>query len=191
FDEMSELFQLTRKSYHYEDVELVDPETGICLFSSKEEHTGVRSMLFDELFADGADWEEKVFFHKTGNGSSICLACQIHVPNAKGSAEAENLVMLYLVKTEQFIAEVIRFADVLGQSGEIVLIDLDQKLLTPLKYKLPDGTVARPLENRLQTKPAEFASWGIDGIQNAFDYRGVPVVAVTRNIRVIPDFGLG
>ena len=190
-DELSEWFQLARKSYHYETVELVDPGTGVCLLSSKEEHTGVRSMLFDELFADGTDWEEKVFFHKTDSGSSICLARQIHAPVAKGSAGTEDLVMLYQVKTEQFITEVLRHSDVLGQSGEIVLIDLNQKLLTPLKYKLPDGTVARPLEYRMKTKPAEFAGWGIDGIQNALDYRGVPVVAVTRNIRVIPDFGLG
>lgn len=190
-DELTEWFLLARKSYHYEAVELINSRTGISIFSSQEDQQGKRSMLFDSLFADGPDWEEKVFFHNTDSSSSICLAYQIQIPMNKGSTATDGLVMLYRIKSEQFLAEVIRYSDVLGQSGEIELIDLHQTLLTPLKYKLPDGSVARPFKYHLATKPAEFASWGIDGVQKALDYRGVPVVAVTRNFRITPDFGLG
>lgn len=190
-DELTEWFLLARKSYNYEDVELINARTGINLFSSHEEYQGKKSMLFDSLFADGRDWDEKVFFHNNDNSSSICLAYRIPAPVSKDSTAKDGLVMLYRIKTEQFIDEVLRYSDVLGLSGEIELIDLHQTLLTPLKYKLPDGTAARPFEYHLATKPAEFASWGIDGVQKALDYRGVPVVAVTRNLRITPDFGLG
>ncbi len=191
FDELLESFLLARKYYHYEAVELIDSKTGICLFSTMDKYQGNKSLLFDKLFADGRDWEEKVVFQEIENVPSICLAYQIRMPSGKDSGSGKSLVMLYRIKTAQFLSDVIRHSEVLGLTGEIELIDRDQTLLSPLKHRLSDGTVARPLEYRLLSKPAQFASQGVEGIHKVSDYRGIPVVSVTRNYQVTPDFNLG
>ncbi|MBF0469483.1 MAG: response regulator, partial [Desulfamplus sp.] len=80
----------------------------------------------------------------------------------------------------------------LGKSGEIMLVDHNQMVLTPLKYPLADGsTRAQSGKYKLGTLPAVLASKGKEGIIYAEDYRGVPVLACFRHIQVDGDIGWG
>ncbi len=184
--QLIEWFHLASRSYNYEAFEVVDSRNGICLFSNQDKNEGVKTLFFEKLFSEGKDWKQKVFLQNIDNSSSICLAHQI----IADKAGINGLIVVYRIKAERFMDDLIHGTEVLGQSGEIVLIDQQHKILSPLKYKLPDGTVAKPLEYRLATKPVDFASRGIDGIQRAADYRSVSVVAAIRNCQVTPDFGL-
>ncbi len=79
----------------------------------------------------------------------------------------------------------------LGETGEVVLVNGDSRILMPLKYRLPDGAVAQVLEYQVETEAARLAAAGKEGVVATRDYRGVPVLVAYRHIRVTPDLGWG
>jgi PAS domain S-box-containing protein len=84
-----------------------------------------------------------------------------------------------------------RVTDRLGASGEVVLVNRDRQILSPLKFPLEDGTRPGPLECRIEAVPAASAAQGLEGIVESLDYRGEPVVAAYRYIPVGADIGWG
>ena len=74
--------------------------------------------------------------------------------------------------------------EAMGTSGETVLVNQDSKIIAPLKYPLPDGSQAIPLSFRIESLPATLAAAGTDGIIESDDYRGIPVLAAFRHIRI-------
>ncbi|MFH1951121.1 MAG: ATP-binding protein, partial [Pseudomonadota bacterium] len=79
----------------------------------------------------------------------------------------------------------------MGKTSEVVLVDHDQRILAPLKYPLPDGREARVLDHRIEALPAALAARGKEGILFSEDYRGVPVLAAHRHLRVNGGIGWG
>ncbi len=64
-------------------------------------------------------------------------------------------------------------------------------LLTPLKHRLRDGTMAQPLAYILRTKPAEVASLGLRRCSHRTTTGEFPILVAVRHARITPDFGLG
>jgi two-component system, cell cycle sensor histidine kinase and response regulator CckA len=79
----------------------------------------------------------------------------------------------------------------LGKTGEIILVDEEARILVPLRYPLPDGTVPRPFDFRLERKPALLAAAGNEGIIAARDYRDVPILAAFRHLRLNSETAWG
>ena len=95
------------------------------------------------------------------------------------------------VDTEEFLKPMLYTGEGLGETGDIVLINQDGLILMSLKFPLKDGNRADILEYRVTAKPAVLASQGKEGIVAAEDYRGIPVLAAYRHLRVAPDSGWG
>lgn len=185
-----ERIRIIDRSYgQYDVVSLIELSRGICMVSTDEADAGSFAPYARELISDQAGaWSEKVFFSGAGEAQRIYLYMAFAVRDANEKAVA---ALVFRILPETFLIRLLHESPLLGVSGEIILIDMQRMLLTPLKHALPDGSIAQPLSYILQTQPAEVASLGIDTLFASHDYRGVPVLVAVRHARVTPDFGLG
>ena len=60
------------------------------------------------------------------------------------------------------------------------MFDREGRVLASSKYSLPGGGQPKPLEYRLQTEATQRALQHQQGVVEARDYRGVPVLAAYR-----------
>ncbi|MCK4656322.1 MAG: HAMP domain-containing protein, partial [candidate division Zixibacteria bacterium] len=79
----------------------------------------------------------------------------------------------------------------LGKTGEVLLVNTNRQILTHLKHPLADGSAASPLEYTINTAATTLAVQGKEGLLTSGDYRGVPVLAAYRYLRVSPEIGWG
>ncbi|HSW63026.1 MAG TPA: PAS domain-containing protein [Dissulfurispiraceae bacterium] len=184
---LGRLHLIERTFNHYDRIDMVDLVSGIRSVSSDETVAGTIAPYAKELQGGRTDeWGEKIFFSSEGSRAYMYLAFAI---NMEGEQSVAALV--YRIDPATFLLQLFHESALLGVSGEIIMIDMQRKLLTPLKYNLPDGSAAQPLSYTLETKQAEIASLGIEALFSSVDYRGVPVIAAVRHVRVMPDFWLG
>jgi signal transduction histidine kinase len=113
--------------------------------------------------------------------------CDI-IRDEKGRAMA---VLMMHVNAEDIIRPILHTGEGLGTRGETLLINHDVKILTSLKHPLADGSLAKPLEYQIRAKAAVLAASGNEGIIETEDYRGEPVLAAYRHVRVNPELGWG
>ncbi|MBF0629998.1 MAG: sensor histidine kinase [Magnetococcales bacterium] len=100
-------------------------------------------------------------------------------------------ILVAAVNPEVLLARLHSIGDGLGSSGEVLLVDDHVVLISKLKHRFPDGTVSRPMVSQLKGKPAVLAAAGHEGIDTALDYRGEPVIASFRHLRLNPVWGMG
>lgn len=79
----------------------------------------------------------------------------------------------------------------LGRTGEVLLVDEQSHILTGLRHTLPDESVAKVFQYKITAFSAVAAASGDEGIHEGEDYRGEPVIAAYRHIRVSADWGWG
>jgi len=173
----------------YDVVSLVELTSSICIVSSDETDAGSIAPYARELVAErSGSWREKIYFSRDEEEQKTFLYMAFAVRDINEKAVA---ALVFKISPETFLMRLFHESPALGASGEIILIDMQRMLLTPLKYPLPDGSTAQPLSYVLQTKPAEVAALGIDSLFSSQDYRGVPVLVAVRHARITPDFGFG
>ncbi len=95
------------------------------------------------------------------------------------------------VRTDDFIEPLIHTGGGLGDTGEAMLVDQDLRILTSLRHTLADGSSPEPLQFKVKSRSAEFASSGEEGITMNDDYRGVQVLAAYRHLRITSETGWG
>jgi signal transduction histidine kinase len=183
------LKHLRRASPDYDTLDLVTARDGTIILSVDPGRTGGRLALprrnVVEMPLPG---ERFAFFVRDNAGKVAHLCLAIHL--ASSATAATPTALVFHVDTATLAAK-LQDAPLLGTSGEILLVDMNRTLLTPLRYALRGGVQAIPLQSRIETRMAHYAAWGNDGVMQAPDYRGVMVVGAVRHIRVLPDFGLG
>ena len=173
--------------YHY--IDLIAVREGVILLSSDKRRIGSRTLLpqknKEEIPIPG---ELFAFFESEDEGASAFLCLAVHL--VPSGARATPLALVFHVDTATLTNKLLD-VPLLGVSGEILLVDMHRLLLTPLRHPLRSGASALPLQTTMETKMAQYAAWGSDGVMQALDYRGVSVLGAVRHIRVLPDFGLG
>lgn len=174
---------------HYDLIELVDLATGVRTGSTNGEVSGTVAPYAKEFLAEGFDiGNEKIFVKTDESGTRSFLYMAFAVRTEEGKPFA---ALVLRVEPEKYLLHILHESVALGTSGEIIVIDMQKRLLFPLKYPLPDGAAAEPYAYTLRTKSAEVVALGIEALFSAHDYRGVPVLAAVRVARITPDFGLG
>ena len=179
----------------YDTIRLADAATGTVIASSNGNDFGMDvSRDADFVTARAGVQDEVINVLKDARSGHAYLAIYHAVkaaPVREGGEEAVTAVLILYLKPDVFIHSLEMNDRELGKTGEIVLVDQDGKLLTALKRPLSDGTVPKPLEFRVRTKPALLAAEGNEGIITGVDYGGVPVLAAFRHLRINSEVGWG
>ena len=137
--------------------------------------------------SSGMSDETAVTFEKMPpRGKTYLVMSHLIGDRSSGNNNHDSLraVILLYVDTDSFLKPMLYTGGGLGETGEIVLVNQDNRILISLKYLLPDGTVPKVLEYRVTTKPAALAVQGQEGVITDEDYRGVPILAAYRHIKV-------
>ncbi|MFQ6042445.1 MAG: PAS domain-containing protein, partial [Candidatus Poribacteria bacterium] len=116
----------------------------------------------------------------------------LHFSDIIKDQEGEAVAVLIMeVNVDDIIKPMLHTGEGLDERGEALLVNQDVKILTSLKHPLADGSIAEPLEYQITAKPAVLAANGEEGIIESEDYRGEPVLAAYRYIRVSSQLGWG
>jgi len=100
-------------------------------------------------------------------------------------------VLVMEINAEEVIRPMLHVGEGLGERGEGLLVNEGTRILTSLKHRLPGGEEATPLRYCIEVPPAVFAARGEEGIIESEDYRGEPVLAAYRHIRLSSEWGWG
>ncbi len=189
---LREYLHKIQESYYgeYAKIEIIAANSGKVLVSTRQAEEGQdasRTSYFSKALNPSV--EEVVAKElAAGKVSDLVFARAIHGPGGEGATALHGVLVLHTPMdriTKSLLHEGI------GRSGEIVLVDQDGWLMAPLRYPLADGSVAKPLEFVVTTKPAKLAAQGVETVIEALDYRGVEVLAATRHLRLSSELAWG
>lgn len=194
---LTEHLAATKQIYmsQYDRIRLVDAGTGLTIASTDENDFGT-NFSDDPSFVKtiGAAQQEVIRMLKDPRSGHLYLAIYREIrstPLHEGDEGAVAAVLILYLKPDLFLRSLESNEHELGKSGEIVLVNQDLQLFTPLKRPLPDGTSPKPLEFRLDTKVTRLAAEGNEGLLATTDYGGVPVLAAFRHLRLNSEVGWG
>ncbi|MBI5251845.1 MAG: PAS domain S-box protein, partial [Desulfomonile tiedjei] len=179
----------------FQKAQIADLDSGIIMASTDD--SDVASRLPDKRFLAGTsdlNDETAVDIQKLSpNGKTyLIMARSIGDESSRNSDySAVRAVIVLYVDTDSFIRPLLYTGGSLGETGDIVLVNRDARIIMSLKYPLPDGSIPHVLEYQIKAKPAFSASQGREGIEIGEDYRGVPVLAAYRHVKASRDLGLG
>lgn len=195
FRQLVQHLKLVKASYgFYEEIDIADAETGEIFAATNDSGLG-KNVAQNDFFTQPlrksgvyVNFERDVL----GDGDvDFFISHAIGEKDAPGGEAKPFATLVMRVDTGDVFESMLHTGVQLGRTGEVVLVDQEARILAPLKYPLPDGTRPAPLEYRIQTKPATFASQGMEGIIDANDYRGFPVLAAVRSIQISPEITWG
>jgi PAS domain S-box-containing protein len=192
---LHELHLISSSYPEFAKIQVADAKTGLVLVATKEKGLGAdvsNKSFFVNALTEG--YGESVQVAKDGLDKKPYLIISRVLRTASSAVEGEAApiaVVSGYVDTEQFLKPMLYTGEGLGETGDIVLVNQDGRILMSPKFPLKDGSPANILEYRITAEPAVAASQGKEGIVAAEDYRGVPVLAAYRHIRVAPDRGWG
>ncbi|RKZ35234.1 MAG: hypothetical protein DRQ37_06850 [Gammaproteobacteria bacterium] len=176
----------------YKTIGFADSETGRVFVSTRQgdrEQNQAQPAAFARALRLPGDVVFKVVPGKSA--SDFVLQIILAPLNKVLGARTPRAVLLMTVDPRDFVPLLLKTGLGLGTTGEALLINEQTKILSTLKHKLADGTQAIPLQHTITARPATLAARGEEGIIQATDYRGVPVMAAFRHIRISPDMGWG
>lgn len=185
-------FQRIQWNYigEYSRIEIIEAHSGKILISTRPEEEGKdlsRTPYFRKAIAPLA--EEIVVEEQDESGKSLNLAFAqaIHQP-VEVRPDTINAILV-LHSTGSFINSLLH--EGIGQTGEVVMVDQDSRLMAPLRYPLADGRKAQTLDDIIPSKPSTLAAQGIETVIETKDYRGVEVLAATRHLQVTSEMAWG
>lgn len=179
---------LTQSYSAYEKIQVAG-KNGMVIVSTETEDLGMdvsESLKFRKVLNPVID--EFVDMEKNEKNNKLYLFISSSINDSGGKPLA---VVIMYSKADSIIEPMPYTGSALGKTGEVVLVNQDSKILTSLKYPLPDGSFAKPLEYINPAKPARLSASGIEGVLAANDYRGKRVLAATRYIRITSEIGWG
>lgn len=173
----------------YDKIQIAEAQSGIIFISTDVTDLGSNvshSPYLTEALRSKDDYIEDIKLAPQSHGPVFHFG---HVIQSEASELMAVLIME--INADDIILPMLHTGEGLGKRGEALLVNKEGKILTSLKHPLPDGTRAMPLEYRIESEPAILAASGKEGIIDAEDYRGEPVLAAYRYIQVTPDWGWG
>ena len=178
----------------YKKIQIADAITGMIVASSDEKSLGLNvpgNPSFDRALKSPREVAVDVELDRTGHPLLI-VSQAIFGPVLKDTPTETPLgVAMFSIDTDAYLKTLLYTGTGMGETGDIVLVNRDSTILMPLKFPLPDGTIPKPLEYKIQARPAMMAARGEEGVTIADDYRGVPVLSAHRHITVGPDQSWG
>jgi len=181
------------KAYH--KIQIADASTGMIIASSDEKSLGLNvsgNPSFDKVLKSKLEVVVDIQLDPTTTHPHLIVSRAIFPPVLKDTPTETPLgVAMFSIDTDAYLKPLLYTGTGMGETGDIVLVNRDSTILMPLKFPLPDGTIPKPLEYKIQARPAMMAARGEEGVTIADDYRGVPVLSAHRQITVGPDQSWG
>jgi len=189
YKDLTDHLTMVKRAYGvYRTISIADADTGTVLVSTEPGHVG-------------ENVSEKFAFQKAVATPGACLGAVepghdgspvFDISHAIGTGDgAVVAVLLMAIDMDDIISPMLHTGEGLGERGEALLVDQNVRVLTSLKHALPDGSVPGPLGCRLAMEPAALAARGEEGIIESEDYRGEPVLAAYRHLRLTPELAWG
>jgi len=173
------------------EIQIADARTGTIFASTDEADLGKdlsQQSYFTATLRSKHDYISSIEIDVTDQKQRPALHLGHLIRNLEGDVVA---VLIMEIDTEGFLKPILHTGKGLGEGGEALLVNKDGVILTSLKHSLPTGGKAKVLEYRITAEPALRAARGENGIVEAVDYRGEPVLAAYRYIQVTPEWGWG
>lgn len=180
----------------YERVSLLDADSGYVIASSSDrgdQAVGISLIehpLFERARSPGNQEVVDLFVSPLDGLTYLAFTQQIFEYDGAGNKGELRAIAVFLTKSEN-IPLASGDTDGLGRTGETVLLNHDRRIMSPLRHALVNGTQAKRMEYRLETRIAELAASGGEGLLAEWDYRGVPVLGAYRHVLVSQDLGWG
>ncbi len=173
----------------FEEVDIVDPLSGAVMFSTEESLLGKsfpRDKFFESACKPGNEEVIDTAVRLDTGKLDYLIAQQVAVRGATGN---DFVLAIFRIDAERAITPLLQQGiQALGETGDVVLLNQDMKLLAPVRHPLMDGSIPNLFAFKVDTVPERLAARGGDGMVAALDYRGVAVLAAYRHLRVSPDF---
>ena len=163
------------------EVQLADAMSGEIIVSSNRKNIGTSVKHISEFksFVDSQD-ETEINFTDLSDNERMMTIWQA-VPLMNGGSAA---VLISQISIDAVLMPLLHSGKGLGSSGEVLLVDDSQRILTPLKYPIPGLSGSLVNNYRIDALPARLASTGKEGILYSQDYRGVPVLTAFRSVNI-------
>jgi len=195
YQDLIQHLNLVKTAYSvYEAIMVADAETGMIIATTRNRDVGV-DISQQNVFISALNPinSEVIEISKDPLHNKVDLIISRPIKFADRVDDREDLlaVLMLQINSDDVIKPMLHTGEGLGQTGEVLLVNQDARLLTSLKNPLPDGTTAELLEYRIKAKPAVLAARGREGIVTAEDYRGEPVLAAFRHMRITSELGWG
>jgi len=181
----------------YDRIFIADARTGVIFLSTRDADLGSDAShheCFIGTLRTGHDYVSDIEFDDQHNTYALYVGHIIDDVDVETFADKEGeaaAVLMAEIHSEAILKPMLHTGEGLGCTCEALLVNRNVRILTSLKHPLSDGTTGKPLEYQIRAEPAMLAARGKEGIIEAKDYRGEPVLAAYRHIHVSPDFGWG
>ena len=177
----------------YERITLLDANSGYVIAASTNLAVGVSLLehpLFERARSPGNLEVIDLFLSPLDGRTYLAFTQQVFEYDGEGNRTELRAIALFLVRSEA-IPLASGDSEGLGRTGETVLLNHDRRIMSPLRHALSNGAQAKRMDHRLETRVAELAAAGSEGLLAEWDYRGVPVLAAYRHVLVSQDMGWG
>ncbi len=174
---------LVERSYGvYRHLAIIDPQQGRVLHSSNPNYMA-RHQKVDAYrkLIDADPGTKSIVVTKDRNDELVLI---ISMAVDVGPVAADRLVLELYVDSDDILRPMLKAGGRIGKTGEVILVDAEQRVLINLAHPLPSGERPAPLEYRIDAPPERWAAAGAEGIVDATDYRGIAVLAAYRPIPV-------
>ncbi len=195
FLDLTQHLELARTSYGvYDALDILDGAGRTVIASTRASDVGVlhAATAIDFTTIAPGTIEMRLDVPTEGGAALLLIARTITgIDGAPSGVEHAAGILLAEVDLEDLVRPMLNTGAGLGQTGEVLLVDEDARILTSLAHPLKDGSTAVPLDYRITAQSAVLATRGEEGIVEARDYRGVSVLAAYRHIPITAGIGWG
>ncbi len=189
---------LSLKNAHddFESIDIVDADSGLVMVSTEDFAWGSRlpaNEIFRKATTAGNTEVIDVAVNAKNNTLQYIFVHQVPVA-ARNLADSQKhfVLAVFRIDAERATIPLLNQGiQALGMTGEVVLVNQDMKLLAPLRHRMADGVVPQLFAFRIDTEATRQAARGGEGVAAMSDYRGIPVVAAYRHLRVSSEFAWG
>jgi PAS domain S-box-containing protein len=189
-NEITSLLRSFLKYYEYSATYLLDTSGNVRLSSSAL--TNIIQSQVRELVKEAVKQKKIILTDFQPADDSLNTHLSLIIPvlmTGKNSSTVIGVILLY-IDPNKLLFPLIKLWPTASRSSETLLIERDSNdvvFLNELRHRKNTASKLKlPISN--EKLPAAMAARGIEGIVEGIDYRGVPVLAVTRRISDSPWF---
>ena len=166
----------------YESIAIVDINSTMILLSSDISHEGTvlnQNKALNLLRKTSVNEYIGLIKNLKANVYDLIIMRKIE------AISEENLMIVLHINTDKIILPLLQMGNMLGQTGDIVVVGNQAKVLFALKHRLADGSYAPTM------RAAQMAVLGEEGFALTKDYRNIQVMTAFRHIMITPELGWG